>query len=112
MRVKPIIYIWQEMSFFNKLFGGGEKPKAPKTAAAPPQPKLDSVEEKKLKIEKASVTLDAKINDFEDKEKKLENKVDFLKRKAKEALEVGNKKEAKKYVEDATRIQKQIEVIF
>jgi hypothetical protein len=53
------------MSFFNKLFGGGEK--KPKASAPPPKPKEDSTEAKKLKIESACVTLDSKINEFEDK---------------------------------------------
>lgn len=58
------------MSFFNKLFGGGDKPDKPaKGPAAPPKPKEDSTDAKKLKIEHACVILDSKINEFEDKEK-------------------------------------------
>lgn len=45
------------------------------------------------------MTLDNKINEFEDKEKKFEHKIDLLKRKAKELLEADKKKDAKKYVE-------------
>ena len=94
------------MSFFNKLFGG-EKKEEPKTAQAQKN-KGDDVEEKKIKIEAAVNPLDTKINEFEDKEKKFEHKVDLLKTKAKELLEDGKKKEAKKFVEEATRVQKQM----
>lgn len=38
------------------------------------------------------MTLDSKINEFEDKEKKFENKIDLLKKKAKELLEADKKK--------------------
>lgn len=59
------------MSFFNKLFGGGsDKTEKPKNQP-PPKPKEDSTDVKKLKIEAACVTLDNKINEFEDKEKKF-----------------------------------------
>lgn len=71
------------MSFFNKLFGGNEKNDKPKGQAPPPKPKEDTTDAKKLKIEAACVTLDNKINEFEDKEKKFEHKIDLLKRKAK-----------------------------
>lgn len=56
--------------------------------------------------------LDSKISEFEDKEKKFEHKINILKIKAKELLEADKKKEAKKYVEEATRIQKQMEVLI
>jgi hypothetical protein len=56
------------MSFFNKLFGGSDKNDKPtKGAAPPPKPKEDTTDAKKLKIEAACVTLDNKINEFEDK---------------------------------------------
>ncbi len=98
------------MSFFNKIFGGGEKTQKPKSQPAPAKPKEDTTDAKKLKIQAACVTLDNKINEFEDKEKKFEHKIDLLKRKAKELLEADKKKDAKKYVEQATRVQKQMEV--
>lgn len=53
------------MSFFNKIFGGGEKPK--KAAGAPPKPEVESTDSKKIKIEAACVALDNKINEFEDR---------------------------------------------
>ena len=53
-----------------------------------------------------------KIKEFEDKEKKFENKIDILKKKAKELLEADRKKDAKKFVEEATRTQKQMEVLL
>ena len=56
------------------------------------------------------MALDNKINEFEDKEKKFEHKINLLKTKAKELLEAEKKKEAKKFVEEATRVQKQLEV--
>lgn len=58
------------MSFFNKLFGGDDKKGQPK-AQAPPKPKEESVDAKKIKIEAACNVLDTKINEFEDKEKKF-----------------------------------------
>lgn len=98
------------MSFFNKLFGGSDKP-ATKGPVPPPKPKEDSTDVKKLKIEAACVTLDNKINEFEDKQKKFQHKIDLLKRKAKELLEADKKKDAKKFVQEATRVQKQMEVL-
>lgn len=47
------------MSFFNKLFGGGDD--KPKAQAAPPKPKQDSTQDKKIKIEAACAQLDVKI---------------------------------------------------
>ena len=84
------------MSFFGKFFGGEKKEQ--KTAAGPPKPVQESTESKKIKIEAACVALDNKINEFEDKEKKFEHKIELLKNKAKELLQADKKKEAKKYV--------------
>lgn len=51
------------MSFFNKLFGGNDqKSNAQPKNQPPPKPKEESVEAKKIKIEAACNTLDAKIN--------------------------------------------------
>lgn len=58
------------MSFFNKIFGGGPADKQPKSAP-PAKPKEDPTEVKKLKIEAACNTLESRINEFEDKEKKF-----------------------------------------
>jgi hypothetical protein len=68
------------MSFFNKLFGGGEKKEAP---VAKPQPQVSDSQAGKIKIESAVHGLDVKIKSFEDNEKKFENKVNMLKSKAK-----------------------------
>lgn len=94
------------MSFFNKLFGGGDD--KPKAQAAPPKPKQDSTQDKKIKIEAACAQLDVKILQFEDKQKKFEHKIDLLKKKALELIEADKKKEAKKYVQQATKLNKQL----
>ena len=96
------------MSFFNKLFGGDDKKKAP-----PPPPtksEAEKIQEKKIKIEAALNDLDTKIKVFEDKEKKFDYKIELLKNKAKELIAADKKKEAKKYVEEATKVQKQAQV--
>jgi hypothetical protein len=102
------------MSFFNKLFGGGDDAK--KTPPPPPPPTTKSeaakIAEKKIKIEAALNDLDVKIKTFEEKEKKFDNKIDILKNKAKELIAADKKKDAKKYVEEATKVQKQAEVLF
>lgn len=98
------------MSFFNKLFGGGKEEKA----APPPPPtksEAEKIAEKKIKIESALNDLDTKIKVFEDKEKKFDYKIEMLKNKAKELIAADKKKEAKKYVEEATKVQKQAEVL-
>lgn len=98
------------MSFFNKLFGGGKEEKA----APPPPPtksETEKIQEKKIKIESALNDLDTKIKVFEDKEKKFDYKIELLKNKAKELIAADKKKEAKKYVEEATKVQKQAEVL-
>ena len=62
----------RKMSFFNKLFGGGDEPKK---AAAPPAPtksEAEKIAEKKIKIEAALNDLDVKIKTFEEKEKKFD----------------------------------------
>ena len=97
------------MSFFNKLFGAEDKSKK---AKAPPPPPKDNTEQKKIKIQAACNALDLKIKEFQDKEKKFQYKIDLLKNKAKQLLQADKKKEAKKYVEEATRVQKQMEVCF
>lgn len=99
------------MSFFNKLFGGGDDEK--KKAPPPPPPKTETeiIAEKKIKIEAAQADLEAKIKIFEDKEKKFDYKIELLKNKAKELIEADNKKAAKKYVEEATKVKKQAEVL-
>lgn len=51
-----------------------------------------------------------KIKVFEDKEKKFDYKIETLKNKAKELIAQDKKKDAKKYVEEATKVQKQAEV--
>jgi|JI9StandDraft_1071089.scaffolds.fasta_scaffold176558_2 hypothetical protein len=98
------------MSFFNKLFGGGddEKKKAP---PPPTQSEAEKIAEKKIKIEAALVDLDTKIKIFEDKEKKFDYKIELLKNKAKELIAADKKKDAKKYVEEATKVQKQADVL-
>lgn len=94
------------MSFFNKLFGGDDKKdKAPK--APPPKSEEEQIAEKKIKIQAALNDLDTKIKVFEDKEKKFDYKIQLLKNKAKELIAADKKKDAKKYVEQATKVQKQ-----
>ena len=97
------------MSFFNKIFGGEDK-KAKAPPPPPPQSEADKIAEKKIKIEAALVDLDSKIKGFEDKEKKFDNKIDLLKNKARELIAADKKKDAKKYVEEASKVQKQAEV--
>ena len=98
------------MSFFNKLFGGDDKkPEAPKVA---PKSEAEKIAEKKVKIEAALNDLDMKIKVFEDKEKKFDYKIETLKNKAKELIAQDKKKDAKKYVEEATKVQKQAEVLL
>lgn len=96
------------MSFFTKLFGGEDK----KDKAPPPPPKsqAEQIAEKKIKIEAALNELDVKIKTFEEKEKKFDFKIETLKNKAKELMAAEKKKEARKYVEEATKVQKQAEV--
>ncbi len=106
-------YLDRKMSFFNKLFGGGDEKKAP----PPPPPsttksEAEKIAEKKIKIEAALNDLDVKIKTFEEKEKKFDNKIEILKNKAKELIAADKKKDAKKYVEEATKVQKQAEVLF
>jgi hypothetical protein len=100
------------MSFFTKLFGPDEK----KNKAPPPPPpsktEAEQIAEKKIKIEAALNDLDVKIKSFEEKEKKFEYKIEVLKNKAKELIAADKKKDAKKYVEEATKVQKQAEVII
>lgn len=99
------------MSFFNKLFGGDEKKK---TAPPPPPTKSEAekIQQKKIKIEAALNDLDTKIKVFEDKEKKFDYKIELLKNKAKELIAADKKKDAKKYVEEATKVQKQAQVLI
>ena len=66
--------------------------------------------EKKIKIEKSLNDLDSKIKTFEEKEKKFDHKIDLLKGKARDLIEAGKKKDAKKYAEQAVKVQKQAEV--
>jgi|LakMenE01Jun11ns_1017448.scaffolds.fasta_scaffold5955870_1 hypothetical protein len=54
------------MSFFNKLFGGGEEKKKPAPAPAP-KSEAEKIAEKKIKIEAALNELDVKIQAFEEK---------------------------------------------
>ena len=54
--------------------------------------------------------LDTKIKGFEDREKKFDYKIELLRNKAKELIEADNKKAAKKYAEEATKVKKQAEV--
>lgn len=98
------------MSFFNKLFGGGEEKKAAPAPKPVTKSEAEQIAEKKIKIEAALNDLDVKIKTFEEKEKKFDNKIEILKNKAKELIAADKKKEAKKYVEEATKVQKQAEV--
>ena len=92
------------MSFFNKLFGGEKK-------EAKPAPKpVPTEKDKAIQLEAAVNNLDIKIEQFEDKERKFEHKIETLKAKAKDLIAADKKKEAKRYVEEATRVQKQMEV--
>lgn len=97
------------MSFFNKLFGGGEEKKKPAPAPAP-KSEAEKIAEKKIKIEAALNELDVKIQAFEEKQKKFDNKIEILKAKAKELMAADKKKQAKKYVEEATKVKKQAQV--
>ena len=99
------------MSFFNKLFGGDEKKDKKAPPPPPPKSEAEQIAEKKIKIEAALNDLDTKIKTFEDKEKKFDYKIQLLKNKAKELIAADKKKEAKKYVEEATKVQKQAEVL-
>lgn len=78
------------MSFFNKLFGGEEK-KKPAPAPAP-KSEAEKIAEKKIKIEAALNDLDVKIQAFEEKQKKFDNKIEILKAKAKELMAADKKK--------------------
>ena len=99
------------MSFFNKLFGGDEKKETKEAKVKDaPKPKINEVEQKRIKMEAAANQLDTKIEEFEDKERKFEQKIEVLKNKAKENLADGKKREAKKYAEEATRLNKHMEV--
>ena len=98
------------MSFFNKLFGGDDKKDKKAPPPPPPKSEAEQIAEKKIKIEAALNDLDTKIKTFEDKEKKFDYKIELLKNKAKELIAADKKKEAKKYVEEATKVQKQAEV--
>jgi hypothetical protein len=80
------------MSFFNKLFGGDDKKKTATPPPAPTQSEADKIAEKKIKIEAALNDLDLKIKNFEEKEKKFDNKIDILKNKAKELIAADKKK--------------------
>lgn len=94
------------MSFFNKIFGGGEKKAQP--APVQQKPRVSEAVDKKIKMQSAMVKLDKQIQTFEDNEKKLDNKVNLLKAKAKQFIGEGKKAQARKYVEEATRVQKQL----
>lgn len=63
--------------------------------------------EKKIKMEASINTLDAKITNFENEQKKFEKKIQVLKNKAKELMAANKQKDAKKYVLQATKVQKQ-----
>ncbi len=99
------------MNFVEWLFGAKPTKVEPAVAsAAPPQASIsetDKNEDKRLKIEAALNNLDVKIRNFEEKERRFENKIGILKEKAKELLAAEKKKEAKKYVEEVTKVQKQ-----
>lgn len=83
----------------------GKQDKKPEVAV--PAPKTE--EDKKVEIEASINTLEGKIKDFEDKERKLERKVELYKTKAKELIVAGQQKEAKKYAQTATSNQKQLD---
>ena len=89
----------------NWLFGNQDK--KPEVAVAVPAAKTE--EEKKIEIEASINTLEGKIKEFEDKERKLERKVELYKTKAKEFIVAGQQKEAKKYAQTATSNQKQLD---
>ena len=76
------------------------------------QKKEDEKIKKKMQAEKVTNTLDENMKVFEQKEAKLEAKLNRLKEKAKELLADDKKKEAKKYLEEATKVKKQLEVSF
>ena len=98
------------MSFFNKLFGSDDK-KDKKPPPPPPKSEEEQVAEKRIKIQAALNDLDTKIKVFEDKEKKFDYKIQMLKNKAKELIAADKKKDAKKYVDQATKVKKQAEVL-
>ena len=52
--------------------------------------------------------LDGNIAGLQDKQKKLENRIDMYKAKAKEYIASNKTKEAKKLVEDATKLNQQL----
>jgi hypothetical protein len=66
--------------------------------------------DKRIKIEKVSISLERNADEFRTKELKIQAKINILKRKAKECLEDGKEKEAWKILEEATRMNKQLEV--
>lgn len=55
------------MSFFERIFGGGEKKPQPK----PVQRKVDTALQQKIDQEKALNTLQKKIDEYDDNQKKL-----------------------------------------
>lgn len=65
-----------------------------------------------IKIQAACAALDKKIDTFVDGEKKYEHKIDTYKDQAKALLESGKKKQARVKMEEATRIQKQLDVVL
>jgi hypothetical protein len=64
--------------------------------------------DKRIKVEKASISLGRNDDEFSTKELKIQAKINILKRKAKECLEDGKEKEARKIMEEATRMNKQL----
>ena len=65
-----------------------------------------------IKAEKVTSNLDTHIQQFDNKVKKYEAKIDLMKTKAKEFIADGKEKEAKKILQEATRLKKQLEVNF
>jgi hypothetical protein len=63
------------MSFFARIFGGDAK----KTEEKPVEKKEDTDLQKKLEREKVKNNIEKQIKDFDDKEKKLDVKVNSLK---------------------------------
>lgn len=63
---------------------------------------------KKIQSEKVTISLDKNIEQFNDKVKKYEVKIEVMKAKAKEMIEAGNTKDAKKLLQEATRLKKQL----
>ena len=88
----------------NWLFGNQDK--KPEAAAVPA---TKTEEDKKVQIEASINTLEGKIKEFEDKERKMERKVELYKTKAKELIQAGKHKEAKNYAHNTTSNQKQLD---